>query len=309
MQKNLSQLYESSQYIQVHPRLANERRVVRLKRVTFLVSLLLFITLMTSFFVFGSVFRSNSFFWILIGIFMFVVTSVLGISAHGVVNLTRQLSALERLEARRQAVLQGEQRLFPAEQLSPDASALPLPFTLQQSARKTRLFGSLVMLLLPIGLILWGWQRYQASFPTPDLTSFQLIASGGVFVIVMIIDLFRHYRAWREQIVLTEEGLVASSMWSSRRLIPWREARLFALDGCIVRGRKSFTLLFELSSASEVICWEWMIHIHTDMPPQANQPFFLQGFDFQLEAIISLIAGRTKLPLHDLQEYKVRKPH
>jgi hypothetical protein len=138
--------------------------------------------------------------------------------------------------------------------------------------------------------------------------SFQLMASGGVFVIAMLRDFYRHYSVWREQLVLTEDGLTISNLWGGQRVILWEEARLFAFDGCLVRGRKSFTFLFELSSDTEVICWEWVVYINTALPPQTNSPLFSQGHDLQLEALLSLIAGRTGLPLYDLQEYKVRKP-
>ena len=307
MQKNISQLTKHSQSIAVHPRLTKERRSVRRKRVTFFGSLLLLACFLACFLLFGSFFRPYSLSWIFIGAFMFVAASVFGLSAHGVANFTKHLSALEHLEARRQAVLQ-DPHLFPTEQLAANADALPLPFTPQQTVRRTRLLGSLVLLMPAVGLLVWGWQQYSVSLPTPDVTSFQLMASGGVCTIAMLIDLARRYRAWREQLVLTEDGLTISNLWGRQRVIPWGEACLFAFDGCLVLGRKSFTLLFELSSASDVICWEWVIHINTTLPPQTDLPFFSQGHDLQLEAILSLIAGRTGLPLYDLQEYKVHKP-
>jgi hypothetical protein len=308
MEMNRSaQLSEYSQGIKVHPRLTKERRSVRRKRGTFFGSLLLFGCSLACFLLFGSFFRPYSLSWILVCVFMFVVASVFWLSAHGVANFTKHLSALELLEARRQAVLQNP-HLFPTEQLAANADALPLPFTPQQTVRRTRLLGSLVLLMPAVGLLVWGWQRYYVSLPTPDVTSFQLMASGGVCTIAMLIDLARRYRAWREQLMLTEDGLAISNLWGRRRIIPWGEARLFAFDECLVRGKKSFTLLFELSSASDVIYWEWVVHINTALPPQTDLPFFSQGHDHQLEAILSLIAGRTGLRLYDLQEYKVRKP-
>jgi hypothetical protein len=307
MQKNISQLTLRSQSIAVHPRLTKERRSVRRKRVTFFGSLLLLACSLACFFLFGSVLRPYSLSWILVCAFMFVVASVFGLSAHGVANFTKHLSALEHLEAGRQAVLQNP-HLFPTEQLAANVDALPLPFTPQQTVRRTRLLGSLILLMPAVGLLVWGWQQYSVSLPTPDVTSFQLMASGGVCTIAMLIDLARRYRAWREQLMLTKDGLAISNLWGRQRVIPWEEARLFAFDGCLVLGRKSFTLLFELSSTSDVICWEWVVHINPDMPPQANSSFFSQGHDLQLEAILSLTAGRTGLPLYDLQEYKVSKP-
>jgi hypothetical protein len=58
------------------------------------------------------------------------------------------------------------------------------------------------------------------------------MALGSVCFIVMLIDLCRRYSMWREQLVLTEEGLTILNMWGRRRVIPWEEACLFALDGC-----------------------------------------------------------------------------
>jgi hypothetical protein len=107
------------------------------------------------------------------------------------------------------------------------------------------------------------------------------MASGGVSAIAILIDLYHHYRIWREKIVLTEDGLVSIGMWHNRRILPWEEAHLFALDGWIVRGRNSFTLLFELASPHEVISWESVIHINTSMPLQPDQSFFSQRLDVQ----------------------------
>ncbi|MBA2394771.1 MAG: hypothetical protein H0V70_18750 [Ktedonobacteraceae bacterium] len=160
------------------------------------------------------------------------------------------------------------------------------------------------MLTFPIILIVWGWRWYQGSLPTPDLTSFQLLASGGASFIVILIDLYRRYSAWSERLTLTEDGLILTDIWHRRRSIPWRDASLFAFDGFMVRGKKSFTLLFELSSNSEAIYWEWVIHITPAILFQADLPLFSQGYDLQLEATLSLIAGRTGLSLYDLQEYK-----
>lgn len=163
------------------------------------------------------------------------------------------------------------------------------------------------MLILSMSLILWGWQRYPSYFSTSDLTGFQLITTGTVCAIVMLMELHRHSRLWRRRLLLTEDGFVVSGRGHSKRILPWDEACLFAFEGRIVRGRNSFTLLFELASPHEAISWEWVININPDLSPQTDASLFSQGVDMQLDALLSLIAGRTGLPLYDLQEYKVPK--
>ncbi|MBV9617521.1 MAG: hypothetical protein JO031_18875 [Ktedonobacteraceae bacterium] len=306
MQESHSQLLERAPGLPIHPQLKEARKANRVHAFIFFACLLLFTGSLSCLFIFSSFFHASGFTQMLLFFCIFLVIAVFGMSMHGIANRRKHLSFWERMEARRQTIRQRESHPFPVKPLSPDASTLSLPFQLRQPPGKMWMVGEPLMLILSMGLILWGWQKYQP-FSTSDLTGFQLIATGMVGAIIVLMNMQRRYRVGRKRLLLTEEGLIVPERGHNKRMLPWNEACLFAWEGCTVRGRNSFTLLFELAGPNEAISWEWVIDINPDMPPQADTSLFSQGFDPQLDAVLSLIAGRTGLPLYDLQEYKAPK--
>jgi hypothetical protein len=245
---------------------------------------------------------------------MIVAYALIGISMpFSIINTLRIERFWKRLEQRRQAAAQGEQSLLAAEQPVPNASALQLPLTIEQ---RPNWFGLLFMpaimiitmliIFVPILIFLPHLIVLPHHRPIPPIVMYIALAVPIVFILVLCGVLFgRFYYKARQQLTVTETGLIKPG-FRKVQSISWREARLFAINGIYGAKKYQYPAVYELSSANEVIRWEWIrstrriIFFARPAVPQ-------EEYDRQMQALLSLIAARTGLPLYDLRESKVRK--
>ncbi len=92
-------------------------------------------------------------------------------------------------------------------------------------------------------------------------------------------------------------GLVLSPP-TKTKLVRWREARLFAVRGPTTLFGRAVT--YELASANEVITWKPLRRLHWWSIERPVVPF--EEYQRQTEALLSLIAARTHLPLYDVRQ-------
>ncbi|MHB8598963.1 MAG: hypothetical protein ACYDER_19380 [Ktedonobacteraceae bacterium] len=230
------------------------------------------------------------------------------ISLISIVTMTLQVRFWKRLEQRRQTAVRGEQTLLAAEQPTSDANALSLPTTIEQRPNWTMLLaipGILLILTIVFDYLLINFpQTFSPNRPVPSSALF-IIAAVIFFIMLLISGLLvaaMYYRV-RQQITVTQDGIL---MFGFRKIhaIRWDEARLFAIIGLYGAKKYKNPFFFELSNANEVIRWNWirkntrkLIFFAKPTIPQAD-------YDRQLQALNSLIAAKTGLPLYDLRERK-----
>ena len=300
MPENLSHLSEQTLDIKIYPRLIFLHKLsMTIVRIG-IAALFLVISLA----IFIRVFNPDGQYRAFIYLFFFVSIGGFIMCIRAFIYARSHVSTLMRLERRRRAAVRGDQRYFVPEQPVPFADALPLPFTIRQPGREARFMLGLVIFMISFGMfsipiVFWSFPLNVHNVPYFGYTLIAIIGS--------IAYLIEGYIGLCEKVIFTEDGIVIRRPGQKIRSILWGEACLFALDETHIARGKVRSLLFELSSAEEVICWRWPFLSSSSMSAQIPQPFPLQSFDPQLQALLSLIAGRTGLPLHDLREMEMPK--
>lgn len=215
-----------------------------------------------------------------------------------------------QLETRRQAAAGGDPRLLAKEQPEASATALALPITIEQRPRLSTflLLPGLILLSVLLGGLL-GTGLFMHFVPLSRSGSWP-----GLFVIIMIgiigllalffaalCAFFMYYRV-RQQITLTQDGLLQVGLFSKVRSIPWRDARLFAILG--IYGAKTYPLptQFELASHEEIIRWGWMHENSRKVLYFAKSKVSPEEYQRQMQGVLSVIAAKTGLPLYDLRQ-------
>ncbi len=245
-------------------------------------------------------------------LYIFIVTIVI----FNIISVTKRVRYQERLEQRRQAAARGDQNLLAPEQPLQDATALPLPITLRRR-HSGKMYLRLLTVMLLLVLILFILFYIVLSFLFPLLPGSQLspqtfvliILVSFAFVILLVFGLSfgMLYAQEREQLTVTEHGLMKFGLWSKIQSVSWQEARLFAISG--TNGLKKTGRLaaripsqYELSSANDIIRWGPLpdTNIQAFVSGETASPLPAQGNYRQ--ALHSLIAARTGLPLYDLRE-------
>lgn len=232
----------------------------------------------------------------------------------GIISATKRVRYQERLEQRRQAAARGDHNLLAAKQPLPNATALPLPITLGRHHK-----GKIYVLILLVNLLLLLILSIPLYIVLPHLfppgnslspQAFAVIILGSfVFLVLLLFGLSfgMLYAREREQLTVTEYGLMKIGLWGKVQSMSWQEARLYAISG--VYGLKKTGRLaaripsqYELSSAHDIIRWGPLpdTNIQAFVSGETASPLPVQGNYSQ--ALLSLIAARTGLPLYDLRE-------
>ncbi len=230
-------------------------------------------------------------------------------SLTSIFSTTLQVRFWKRLEQRRQAAALGEQTLLAAEQPAPDVNALTLPTTIEHRPNWAVLLalpGILMVLTIIFVLVIINLlpQMLPPHRPVPSFAPF-IIVVVTIFVMLLISGLLlvvMYYRV-RQQITVTQDGIL---MFGFRKIhaLRWDEVRLFAIIG--LYGAKKYTqpFFFELSNANEVIRWNWIRKNTRKLIFFAKPTIPQDDYDRQMQALNSLIAAKTGLPLYDLRERK-----
>ena len=214
-----------------------------------------------------------------------------------------QIRFYKRLEQRRQRAAKGDQSLLAVEQPAPNTTALPLSSTIGQRPK----WGTLLLLpgiLLPLMavvafLLIISPPSGQA---LPQSTVFIL---AGILLIATLLlcglPIALIYARVREQITVTEHGLIKVGLLRKVHSVPWQEARLFAIDGMYGAMKYPHPIVYELSSAHDVVRWGWMRRNNMRVIFFAQPTVPAEEYERQMQALLSLIAARTGLPLYDLR--------
>jgi hypothetical protein len=245
-------------------------------------------------------------------IYLYLVVS----SLFNIISVTKRVRYQERLEQRRQAAARGDHNLLAIEQPLPDATSLPLPITLGRNHKGKiyiRILTVNLLLLLILSIPLYIVLPHL--FPLPPGSSlsqqaFAMIILGSfVFLVLLVFGLLLGilYAKEREQLTVTEYGLMKIGLWGKVQSVSWQETRLFAISG--TNGLKKTGRLatripsqYDLSSASDIIRWGPLpdTNIQAFVSGETASPLLAQGNYSQ--ALLSLIAAKTGLPLYDLRE-------
>ena len=230
-------------------------------------------------------------------------------SVTSIFTTTLQVRFWKRLEQRRQAAARGDQSLLAVGQPMADANALPLPTTIVQRPNWAVLLAipgiimilTIVFVLVIINLLppmLPSHRHVPAFVPI-------IIAAVTIFIMLLISLLLlvvMYYRV-RQQITVTQDGIL---MFGFRKIhaIRWDEAQLFAIIGLYGAKKYNSPFFFELSNANEVIRWNWIRKNTRKLIFFARPTVSQADYDRQMQALNSLIAAKTGLPLYDLRERK-----
>jgi hypothetical protein len=214
----------------------------------------------------------------------------------------------KRFDLKRQAAAQGDQSMLAIEQPRPDAQALSLPLTIRM--RSNRRLQLTVMATLFLSLMLpfiGGFAFGLLGNPTHPLyleVWFIIIGVWALFALVLVgIMYLLLYIKGREQVTLTDYGIMLSGVTPRIHSIPWSEARLFAIVNPYSpkRGRDRQPLLLEVASEHELVRWVWL------RPTSPRSGFIVpvlppEEYEQQMRNVLSVIAAKTGLPLYDLRK-------
>ncbi len=239
--------------------------------------------------------------------FLFILLGFSGLTS--IFTTTMQVRFWKRTEQRRQTAARGDQSLLAEEQPVSDAYSLSLPTTIEQRPNWPVFFaipGFLIVLTFIFDFIVINIFQQAFSPHRPISPSALFIIGAATIFFILLISLLLlgvvYYRV-RQQITVTQDGIL---MFGFRKIhaIRWDEARLLAIIGLYGAKKYNNPFFFELSNANEVIRWNWirkntrkLIFFAKPTIPQAD-------YDRQLQALNSLIAAKTGLPLYDLRERK-----
>ena len=244
-------------------------------------------------------------------------------SLFQIISFTKRVKYQERLEQRRQAATRGDHNLLASEQPQPDATALPLPITLcprlsrlsqhsrvryMQIRRRLRIrflvMGLLALIVLILMYVVLSYLLTLLPGSRLSPQTFTLFFLGSVaFVILLLfgLSLGIRYARGREQLTITEHGLMKIGPWGKIHSVSWQQARLFAIDG--MYGLKKMDRIiptrYELSSAHNIVHWGPLLNTAVVSGEAGSS---LQAQANYVQALHSLIAARTGLPLYDLRE-------
>lgn len=212
------------------------------------------------------------------------------------------LSPWAPVEKRRQSAAQQENTPVPlaTEQPIPDELVLMLPCTIKLRPKwKIPLicFGILAPLT---STALFLYVSMVPTNPPEPAGAAPIAVAFSAFWSALVASIFA-LLGWRS-IKVTEQGLkVQESGWLSigcnLRTIEWSEARLFAIYP--TRKRTDFPIWYELSGETTIARWRSMRPGAFSRFSKTPVPF--EEYDRQMEALLSLIAAKTGLPLYDLR--------
>lgn len=200
----------------------------------------------------------------------------------------REFKRLQRAEQRRQAAATGLWSLpLVSPQPIPDPAALPLPSVIRD--RSGWLPSLFVLVWVWVGVMLWLLWLWPYDGPFLHLLLLSIMFTVPLSIVTPLFS----YR-WIE---VSDESLTIRSLFWSRSL-RWREACLFAIDAAVKTTDEPRK--YELSSATIILRWS-----RGPKPSRPTRPFDpFQEDARQMDSLLSLIAGRTGLPLYDLRDWE-----
>lgn len=247
----------------------------------------------------------------LMPLYAFILLCTLASWPLNIFNTLRQERFWKRLEARRQAAAGGDQSLLATQQPVPNAYALQLPLTIQQRPNWLTLLlvpGFIIVLMAMAVPLMYIFLPQVVVLPhhrqLPQLWIGITIGFTALLMLILCAILFGVlYGRVRQQLTITEHGLIKPGFRKAHSL-SWKEARLFAIDGLLGTKNYQYPIMYELSSANDIVRWGWMHQSNRKVLFFAKPTIPAEDYNRQMEAVLSLIAGRTGLPLYDLRDKK-----
>lgn len=202
----------------------------------------------------------------------------------------------KHIEAQRFSAAQQDQHLLADEQPQPNANALQVPILILTHQIVDFRFRTGYVLVMGLLFAIYAYFFLPSFFPFSWLWSLMggVLAWGLVLLIFVLITRV-HYR-----IEVTGAGIKTRTHGGS--MVFWHEMRLFACYPEPGPWRNSPALIYELSSASHVIRWQW-VRRKSWLYALGGKP--APGFEehnAQMQALCALAAGKTGLPLYDLSK-------
>jgi hypothetical protein len=207
----------------------------------------------------------------------------------------------KRIEQRRFAAVQGNQLFLASEQPTFDRAPLPLPITIKLRQNKGTFLlligATLLMSMLLASLVTWfvsdSWL-----LAVDHLLIFLVVFSIFFVPISIILLVLLLSPLGRPRITVTEGGLI--SKHGTKVIMPWYEARLFAMYETFGKQKSGSSITYELSSARDIVRWTWVLR--RTLSPGLEPVIPQDEYNRQMQALLSLVVARTGLPLYDLRE-------
>lgn len=182
----------------------------------------------------------------------------------------------------------------------PNLAALPLPFTIRLRPQWPAICMTIVAIwLLPLGIFSLFWP-YKLS----DAFPFILLVGG--FFLVPLAALMGGIFIWQgyTRIEVYDAGL-RFAQGGHDTFIRWNETRLFAIfSPNLLNRRTSLPISYELSSRYGILriprVYRKITFSQFFLPVMVPRVPF-DDYDRQMDALLSLIAAKTGLPLYDLR--------
>ncbi len=206
---------------------------------------------------------------------------------------------LRRIEQRRQEAAFGDQMLLAAEQPAPDATALSLPITIKQGMSKLFVLTFVMDALIVDTLFGYPLMRNNPSIGSVIVICILVLITSIMFGVLVAML----YREFDQQIDVTEEGLT-SRYKGKVSSICWSEVTLFATYGAFETQRSKIVGIYELSGANSVVRWKWYKYKRKNLLMSLGPIISLDEYNRQMQALLSLVAAKTGLPLYDLRKGK-----
>lgn len=202
-------------------------------------------------------------------------------------------------EIHRQAAARGEPTLLATVQPIPYEAALPITIKIGPNVVWLLIFYTLLipplMVLAGIGALLQG--NYSLDLSQHGILSglpLFFAQSAGLAAFFFLVSILGE----RERIEASSEGLLLSKGAAPARTeqVPWEQVLLLAIR----RGKEQAEATeYELSGPTTIVRWRrlhqkrWFSWVKPALP--------FDEYDRQMEALLSLIAAKTGLPLYDLR--------
>ena len=218
------------------------------------------------------------------------------------VFLPRMRQRVQQRQEVRQAAVAGDASLAPLAfpQPVPNEHALPLPLTIKlrptisMAGFIAGLFAAIWFVLLIGGMFFTeGIDAIAAVFTTWTFGMIIILVSPSL--LIFIIGLF----ATRQRIEITDEGLTIHEI-NNTSSVRWDEVKLFATTP---PKKRASLIFYELSTSANTLSSGVILQrLRRDarlLPHKPETPF--DDYDRQMDALLSLIAAKTRLPLYDLR--------
>lgn len=198
-----------------------------------------------------------------------------------------------KLDMLRQLAVSGEEQaraLLATEQPRPDDTALALPCKIKLRPKWTPpilcFLGVAIITFTPLTILLLN---------TPPAPFLLYVAVYGFFLLIpTLVASLLPMLAW-QTITVTDEGLRIQAEQPLK--ITWKDARLFAIYPANKPSQPP--IRYELSGSNSIVRWKRIARGASSLVTKIPDPF--DEYDRQMDALLSVIAAKTGLPLYDLR--------